>query len=226
MTVPVITIDGPSGSGKGTVSRTIAKQLGWHMLDSGALYRLTALAAQKAHLNPADHVQQVSELAETLQVEFSSQDNGDEMVLLDGEDVTQLVRAESTGELASQCAVLPEVREALLHLQHSFQKAPGLVADGRDMGTVIFPDAPLKIFLTASVEERTGRRVKQLRELGIPANIDRIYSEIAARDERDRNRAESPLVPAEDAVELDSTDMSVEEVIQAVLEKATQRGLI
>ena len=226
MSVPIITIDGPSGSGKGTVSRTIARQLGWHMLDSGALYRLTALAAQKAGLEPAKNVQQVAELAENLQVEFSSMENGDELILLEGEDVTQQVRAETTGELASQCAVLPEVRTALLNLQHSFQKAPGLVADGRDMGTVIFPDAPLKIFLTASVQERTDRRVKQLRELGIPANIDRIYSEISARDERDRNRSESPLVPAVDALELDSTDMPVNEVIQAVLDEAAQRGLI
>lgn len=222
MITPVITVDGPSGSGKGTVSRSLARKLGWRMLDSGALYRLTAIAAQK---RAAQSAADIAAVAASLNAEFTSDDNGDEVILLDGQDVTQDVRAESTGELASQCAVMPEVRQALLDLQHAYRAAPGLVADGRDMGTVIFPDAPLKIFLTASVAERSDRRVKQLRGMGIAANIDRIYSEIAARDERDQNRSESPLVPAEDAITLDSTAKPVEQVVAEVLELARKRDL-
>lgn len=226
MTAPVITVDGPSGSGKGTVSRAIARRLGWHMLDSGALYRLTALAARNANLNPDADRKRLGEIAANLSVEFTSNEDGDELILLDGRDVTLEVRAETTGDLASKCAVIPEVRQSLLHLQRHFCRAPGLVADGRDMGTVIFPDAPLKIFLTASVEERAERRVKQLSSLGIPASIDRICSEIAARDERDQNRNESPLVSADDAVKLDSTGKPVEQVISEVLELARVRGLL
>lgn len=225
MTAPVITVDGPSGSGKGTVSRQISRQLRWKMLDSGALYRLVAIAARDAGLDLDRDVSTIAELAKHLQAEFGSDEKGGEIILLDGIDVTQQVRAESTGEMASRCAVMPEVRAALVELQHSFRQAPGLVADGRDMGTVIFPDAPLKIFLTASVAERSERRVKQLRELGIPANIDRIYSEIEARDERDQNRSESPLVPADDAITLDSTGKPVDQVIAEVLELARKRDL-
>ncbi len=225
MTVPVITVDGPSGSGKGTVSRAIARQLGWRMLDSGALYRLTALAAEDAGLDPDTDRQAIAALAARLQVEFLSDENNNEIIELNGRDVTQRVRAESTGDMASRCAVIPEVRASLVDLQHAFRRVPGLVADGRDMGTVIFPDAPLKIFLTASVAERTERRFKQLGELGISANIDRIYSEIAARDERDRTRSESPLVPAADAVELDSTGKPVQQVIAEVMDLVDQHGL-
>ncbi len=222
---PVITIDGPSGSGKGTVSRLVSRKLQWALLDSGALYRLIAIAAQNAGLNLESDVSEISSLARHLKAAFNSDDKGGEVITLDGTDVTQQLRAESTGELASRCAVIPEVRAALVQLQHSFRKPPGLVADGRDMGTVIFPDAPLKIFLTASAAERSDRRVKQLRELGISANIDRIYSEIEARDERDQNRSESPLVPAEDAITLDSTGKPVDQVIAEVLEQARKRDL-
>ena len=222
---PVITIDGPSGSGKGTVARKLAQTLGWSMLDSGALYRLLAVAAEREGLTPesAEDIEKAAALTARLDIQFSSQADGSELIELDGEDATQAVRRESTGDLASRYASSPPVRAALLQLQRDFRKLPGLVADGRDMGTVVFPDAELKLFLTASVEERTRRRVQQLSEMGITVRIDRIYSEIEARDARDRNRKESPLVPAADAIEMDTSVLSADEVLEQVLKtvKAT-----
>ncbi|MGB1580169.1 MAG: (d)CMP kinase, partial [Nevskiales bacterium] len=204
MSTPVITIDGPSGSGKGTIARRLAGELNWAMLDSGALYRLLALAAKSAGLSPenAEQVEQAAALIPAMNIHFGSKADSSELIELDSVDVTHEVRLESTGNLASRYASNPLIRGGLLQLQRDFRQAPGLVADGRDMGTVVFPDAPLKFFLTASVEERTRRRVLQLSEMGITANIDRIYSEIEARDARDRSRTESPLVPAEDAIAL------------------------
>ena len=225
---PVITIDGPGGSGKGTAARLVAGRLGWHLLDSGALYRLTAVAGRKAALDPAraGELPRLARLARELEVRFGSDGQGGEQILLHGADVTAEARAEATGDLASQWAAIPAVREALLDLQHGFRRAPGLVADGRDMGTVVFPDAALKIFLEASVAERARRRHKQLSELGIPANIDRLCSEIAARDQRDRERSVSPLRPAADAVVIDSSRMTAAEVATRIEALARERHLL
>ncbi|MGH8529205.1 MAG: (d)CMP kinase [Nevskiales bacterium] len=218
MPTPVIAIDGPSGSGKGTVARRLAAKLNWHLLDSGALYRLVALAASQAGLSPSnpDQHAQAAALARELDLRFGANAQGEEQIRLRGEDVTAQLRAETTGDLASQWAALPRVRGALLDLQHSFRRPPGLVADGRDMGTVVFTDAPLKIFLEASVDERAQRRLKQLSALGISANIDRLCSEIAARDTRDRERPVSPLKAAADAVVIDSSRLSAAQVVEQV----------
>jgi cytidylate kinase len=211
--VPVITIDGPTASGKGTIARLIAQRLGWHILDSGALYRLVALAAQK-HSIALDDVESLQTLAAHLDVEFVAADGAEEMsVLLEGEDVTLELRTETCGNGASKVAALPEVRAALLERQRAFLREPGLVADGRDMGTVVFPDATIKIFLTASAEERARRRYNQLKDKGLGVTMRSLLDEIAERDERDRNRAASPLVPAEDAVELDTSKLSIDEVV-------------
>lgn len=222
MSVPVIAIDGPSGSGKGTVARLLAAKLGWQLLDSGALYRLVALAASQAGLEPsnADHHMQAAALARALDVRFAADARGEEHIRLKDEDVTAQLRAETTGDLASQWAAVPHIRSALLDLQHGFRRLPGLVADGRDMGTIVFPDAPLKIFLEASVEERAQRRLKQLSALGISANIDRLCSEIAARDTRDRERPVSPLRAAADAVVIDSSRLSAAQVVEQVADRA------
>jgi cytidylate kinase len=217
--VPIITIDGPSGSGKGTVSRAVAKVLGWALLDSGALYRLVALAARRASISLADATA-LGELAGRFNIRFDSNESGDELVWLDGQDVTRAIRTEEAGNDASKVAALGEVRAALLERQHRFAVPPGLVADGRDMGTVVFPRADLKIFLTASPEERALRRYKQLKEKGVAANLAALSLEIAERDRRDSTRTASPLVASADATMLDTTGMSVESVVGRVLEIA------
>lgn len=215
MSVPVIAIDGPGGSGKGTIAMRLAQDLGWHLLDSGALYRIVAVAAMERAIE-ADNEPALGELAGHLDVSFSF--TGDEVaILLDGKKVTGKVRSEEAGALASKIAAVPAVRAALVHRQRAFRRLPGLVADGRDMGTVIFPDAGLKIFLTASVEARAGRRYKQLKEKGESVNLTRLFREIKARDLRDQSRSIAPLRPAEDAVIIDSTNMSIDEVFNKVV---------
>jgi len=210
---PVITVDGPGGSGKGTVTQMLARRLGWHLLDSGALYRLTALAAERQGVALDDEAG-LARVAATLDVRFEPTPPGQPArVLLAGEDVTAAIRTERCGDNASRVAVLQSVRDALLQRQRDFRKAPGLVADGRDMGTVVFPDAPFKIFLTATAEERARRRFKQLKEAGVNVNIDALLEEIRARDERDMNRSVAPLRPADDAQVIDSTGLSIEEVL-------------
>lgn len=216
--IPVITVDGPSGTGKGTVCSFLADWLGWHFLDSGALYRLLALAAQKRGL-PTTDIAGLAQLAENLDIEFEVQGAGKLVkVMLDGEDATDAIRTEDCGHAASVVAAIPEVRRALLSRQHGFHQAPGLVADGRDMGTVVFPAADLKIFLTASAEERANRRHKQLKEKGISANLRHLSADISARDERDSQRAVSPLKPAEDAVVIDTSEMDIETVVGSIRE--------
>ena len=215
MRVPVIAIDGPSGVGKGTVARALARKLGWHFLDSGSLYRILALAAQKAGISDKDEAA-VAALAPRIDIKFDLQDAENESIIVDGEPVAPAVRAESTGALASVIAVYPKVRAALLERQRAFRQPPGLVADGRDMGTVVFPDAPVKIFLDASADERARRRLNQLRKAGIEANIAALREEIRERDVRDRNRSVSPLKPADDAVTIDTTELSVERVLARV----------
>jgi len=209
---PVITIDGPTASGKGTVAHRVAKHLGYHYLDSGALYRLTALMAQKQNI-ALDAEPVLADLARELPCRFN---HGH--VLLDEEDVTEEVRAEAIGVAASRIAVLPEVRKALVDLQVSFRNKPGLVADGRDMGTVIFPDAQLKIFLTASAEARASRRYKQLIEKGISANMENLVKDLIERDARDSARTAAPLKPSPDAIILDTSDITAEQAVQNVLE--------
>ncbi len=209
--VPVITVDGPSGAGKGTVAKLLAEQLKFKILDSGALYRLTGLLVNRAG-NGFDNEAMAAELASSMQVEFTV-----DGVILNGEDVSLAIRTESAGNDASKVAAMPAVRAALLDWQKAFAKIPGLIADGRDMGTTVFPQAPLKIFLTASAEERAQRRHKQLNEKGISSNIAALVAEIAERDERDRTRATSPLVPADDAIVIDSTSLSIDEVVQQIL---------
>ncbi|HEY4443684.1 MAG TPA: (d)CMP kinase [Steroidobacteraceae bacterium] len=220
--VPVMTIDGPSGSGKGTVSRAAARALGWGLLDSGALYRLVALAGRQAGVNLDDETE-LARLAETADIAFGSTGSGGEVVRLDGKDVTSAIRTEEAGNDASKVAALPGVRAALLERQRRFAVAPGLVADGRDMGTVVFPRAEVKIFLTASAAERASRRYKQLKEKGVAANLAALSLEIAERDLRDSTRAASPLIASADAVLLDTTGLSVDTVVERVLEVARGR---
>ena len=214
--VPVLAIDGPSGSGKGTVSRTVAKALGWALLDSGALYRLVALAGRREGI-ALDDAAALSALAKAFDIRFGANDRGEEMVWLGGQDVTREIRTEVAGNDASKVAALPSVRAALLERQRRFAVAPGLVADGRDMGTVVFPQARLKIFLTASLDERVLRRHKQLKEKGVAATLAALSLEIAERDQRDSTRAVAPLMPSADAVLLDTTGMAVEAVVERVL---------
>lgn len=220
--VPVLALDGPSGSGKGTIARRVATRLGWHLLDSGALYRLTGLAAEQRGADFDDEAG-LARLAANLDVRFSADDEGEEQVWLDGSDVTTVLRTEETGRLASTVAAKPAVRDALLALQRGFQAPPGLVADGRDMGTVVFPNAPAKVFLTASPEERARRRYKQLKDKGIGVNLAALSRDIAERDRRDSERTVAPLRPAADAHVLDSSDLSIDEVTQAVLDWVAQR---
>lgn len=213
--VPVITIDGPSGAGKGTVARNVAEQLGWHLLDSGAIYRVLAVATQHHHVS-LDDEEPLIPMAAHLDVQFEVNSQGESKVILEGENVTDTIRTEEIGALASKVAAFPRVREALLRRQRAFSVAPGLVADGRDMGTVVFANAPVKIFLTASAEERAERRFKQLKEKGFDVKIGRLLDDIRQRDERDRNREVAPLVPAEGALIIDSTDLSIQEVVNKV----------
>src|SRR5271170_5082782 len=225
MHVPIITIDGPSGSGKCTVSRAVAKALGWGLLDSGALYRLTALAGRRASVSLSDG-SALARLATQFDIRFGSTPSGDELVWLDGLEVSQIIRTEEAGRDASQVAALPAVRAALLERQRRFAIPPGLVADGRDMGTVVFPEAEVKIFLDASPDERASRRYKQLKEKGVAANLAALSLDIAERDRRDSMRAASPLVASADAVMMDTTGMSVDAVIGRVLNMARGRLLI
>ena len=215
--IPVITIDGPSGSGKGTLSRKLAQHLGYAFLDSGALYRILALTAHK-HAVELDDIARLAELAVDLDVTFDIASHHGERVLLEGKDVTLDVRTESCGNDASKIAALPQVREALLARQRGFRRSPGLVADGRDMGTVVFPDAKLKIFLTANQEERARRRHKQLKQQGIGVSLESLLRELAERDKRDANRGVAPLKPAEDAIIVDSTALSIQEVFKHTLD--------
>lgn len=217
LSAPVITIDGPSASGKGTISALVARALGWQMLDSGALYRLVAYAALK-HAVPLDDVERLEQIARALNVRFKAGVNDQETIIyLDDENVTGAIRGEDCGNAASTVAAIPQVRTALLDRQRAFQQQPGLVADGRDMGTVVFPDAVLKIFLTASAEERAKRRYKQLIEKGVSVTLADLFNEIAERDQRDSQRAAAPLKPANDAVELDTTHMTISAVVDHIL---------
>jgi cytidylate kinase len=215
----VITLDGPGGSGKGTVGRRLARDLGWHFLDSGALYRLVALAAQR-HGVALDDAGALAALARDLPVVFEPGEKDEDRILFDGVDVGVAIRTEECGERASRVAVLPEVRSALLERQWGFRRPPGLVADGRDMGSVIFPGATLKIFLTASPHERALRRYNQLKEKGLGANLAALSDEIARRDARDAARAAAPLRPAPDAHVLDTTGVGIAEVVARI------RGLL
>jgi len=215
--IPLITIDGPSGSGKGTIATLLAKQLGYHLLDSGAIYRVLAVASVN-HQVELDNEQQLAQLALTLVVSFPIDSvTNKQTIILEGEDVTATIRTETVGANASRVAALPKVREALLARQRSFLVMPGLIADGRDMGTVVFPDAPVKFFLTASAEERAKRRYLQLKEAGENVTLGSLIDEIKARDERDTNRPVAPLKPAIDAVVIDSTALNIEQVLAKMM---------
>jgi len=217
LAIPVIAIDGPSGSGKGTIARRVAEALGYHLLDSGALYRLTAISANKSGVDLTDP-EAVAGIALKLDIRFGSYDDGAERIWLDDEDVTREVRKESTGAGASTVAAIPAVREALLERQRAFQRAPGLVADGRDMGTHVFTSALVKIFLTASAEERARRRHKQLKDKGMDVSLAALSRDIEDRDRRDSERSVAPLKPAKDARILDSSGKSIDAVTQTVLD--------
>jgi CMP/dCMP kinase len=222
--VPVVTIDGPSGSGKGTVARRVADHLGWHLLDSGALYRLVAYAGQNHSLAWTDEPA-FARIAQELDVRFGADLHGEEQIWLEGLEVSRAIRTEQAGEGASRVAAMPTVRSSLLGRQRAFAAPPGLVADGRDMGTVIFPSADLKIFLTASADERALRRYKQLKDKGLSANLAALSQEIAERDRRDSTRPIAPLKPADDAVIVDSTTMNIDAVVERVLELAGDKLL-
>ena len=220
--IPMITIDGPSGSGKGTIAQRLAEQLGWHLLDSGAIYRVLALAALH-HGVALDDEEGLVPLAAHLDVQFVTNSQKQIRTILEGEDVSSSIRSEEVGGAASKVAAYPRVREALLRRQRAFRQLPGLVADGRDMGTVVFPEAPVKIFLTATAEERANRRYLQLQSTGASANLAQILADVQARDDRDMNRATAPLRPAEDAKVIDSSALSIDEVLSVILAYASER---
>ncbi len=225
--VPIVTIDGPAGSGKGTIAQAVAEKLGWHMLDSGALYRLVALAAMRKGLdldaNEKDTDEnKLSSIARNLDVLFTPCNDGVVEVCLEGDDVSKAIRTEECASAASRVAADEDVRHALLQRQRDFQEAPGLVADGRDMGTVVFPDAGVKIYLTASPEIRALRRQNQLKQQGIDANLRGLIRDIEARDKRDSTRKVAPLIPAEDAIIIDTGKLSIEEVVSMVLERIAE----
>ena len=222
---PVIAVDGPSGAGKGTISHMLADTLGWHFLDSGALYRVTGQACLMEGVSWDDHPA-VTEVARHLDVSFTTAANGEVLVACKGVDVSRAIRTEEGGRGASTVAAIPEVRRALLQRQREFRRAPGLVADGRDMGTVVFPDAPLKFFLTASAEERALRRYKQLIAKGESVSLPRLLEDIEERDARDSSREVSPLVAAEDAIIIDSTATPIADVFQQAMQEVEERGLI
>ena len=225
VSAPVITIDGPSGSGKGTVAGILAKRLGWNLLDSGALYRLLAFAAGN-HGVALDNEALLEKLAAHLDVQFvGATDGKPARIILEGDEVTHAIRSEAVAAGASKVAALPAVRDALLQRQRAFQEFPGLVADGRDMGTVVFPDAPLKVFLTASAEERARRRYLQLKAKGDDVSLSGLLDEIRARDERDTQRAIAPLKPAADAIQLDSTELSIEQVLERIMSEIALRDI-
>ena len=225
MDTAVITVDGPSGAGKGTISHMLAETLGWHFLDSGALYRVTGQACLIEGVSWDDHAA-VTEIARHLDVSFSADDSGEVLVAYKGRDVSRAIRTEEGGRGASTVAAIATVREALLARQRDFLQPPGLVADGRDMGTVVFPDAPLKFFLTASAAERAERRYKQLIAKGESVSLPRLLEDIEERDARDSSRAVSPLVPAEDAVVIDSTAIPIADVFQQAMQEVKEKGLI
>jgi CMP/dCMP kinase len=220
MHIQVLTIDGPSGAGKGTVSRLVAKKLGWNYLDSGSIYRSLAIALIQKEIDPTD-TRKIIEIAKKMELAFEC--NDELLVTLNSVDVTAQLGTEATGNIASIVAAIPEVRQVLLQKQKDFKKPPGLVADGRDMGTVVFPDADFKVFLTASVDERAGRRYKQLIEKGIDVNIQQITREIEERDSRDKGRKAAPLAQADDALYIDSSAMTIEAVIAKVLSLVPQQ---
>lgn len=223
---PVITVDGPSGVGKGMLTRGLCERLpGWHRLDSGALYRILALAADRAGLDLAD-THAVAQFAGSLEIRFGGRSEADEQILVNGEDLVQQVRSEATGGLASKIATAPEVRAALLQRQRDFCRLPGLIADGRDMGTVVFPEAQVKLFLTANPEERAKRRQKQLSQRGQDVRLAALSAEIRERDERDRTRATAPLVPAPDATLIDTSFLSPHQVFEKIDEILKTQGLL
>ena len=225
--VPVVTIDGPGGSGKGTLARLLARELGWHLLDSGALYRLTALAAVNHGVSLEDE-ESLKVLAAHLDVQFlaGGDDASEGGIVLEGEHVASVIRTEEVGAWASKIAALPEVRRALLSRQRAFAEMPGLVADGRDMGTVVFDDANIKFYLTASTEERAKRRFEQLQAQGVDVSLGRLLVDIKARDDQDSNRAVAPLKPADDAIVIDSTKLTIREVLDKVLDTMRRNAVI